>query len=191
MKRLRTVTVAMAIAIFTGCSVYEINYTVDPQTEFLRFHTFAFYDDETSDAIVGGFGVDAITLNTAIQSSLREQLQSKGLSLSTPETADIWINYQAVAETSVSDRYRYNVEELNQSYRRQQIRYSSSFDANRRFQSISDKSAIVVDVIDRNASQVVWRGTLEMPLDLEDPEWQRLDAIRKAVNKLLRKFPSQ
>jgi hypothetical protein len=52
-----------------------------------------------------------------------------------------------------------------------------------------DKGIIIVDVIDRDALQVVWRGTVELPMGVYGSESERVEGIQKAMRKLLKKFP--
>jgi hypothetical protein len=181
--------IAISALALASCSLYEVSYTVDQQTDFSRYKTFSFYSDDITDSMVGVFGVDAATIDSAIKSSIQKHMQGKGFTPSPLDSADIWVNYQSMAESTIADRYNYSLEDLNQSYRQKQIRYSSSFDASRRFTSLYDKGTVIVDVIDRKGSQVVWRGIVETPLARYDTEKQRIAALQRAIGKLLTKFP--
>jgi hypothetical protein len=182
-------SVVITIFALTACSTFKVNYHTDPQTEFSRYHTYAFYSDEIAHSISTVFGVTPSTLDSAVKSSIRAQLQSKGFTRESTDAADIWINYETVAEPTIVDRYQYKLEDLNQSYKSKQIRFSSSLDANRRYPSMYDKGIIIVDVIDRDALKVVWRGTVELPMGVYGSESERVEAIQNAVRKLLKKFP--
>jgi hypothetical protein len=195
MKSLKSATVILAAAMLAGCSMYRVSYSVDPQTDFSPFQTFSFYSDEITDSLVesqiGEFGVGAARLDSALKSSIQKQLQSKGFTPGAPDSADIWVNYQTISESAIADRYQYRLEDMNQSYSRKQIRYSSSLDASRRFPAIYEQGSIIVDVIARNELQVVWRGVVEIPMGAHNTENQRLEAVQLAIKKLLKKFPQQ
>jgi len=174
-----------------SCSLIEVSHTIDPETDFSRYKTFTWYSDGFADSINGLFGVDAAHLDSAIRDSIQQQLHNKGLNLGQPNSADLWINYQAIAQRTAADRYQYRLEDLDQSYIRKQIRYSSSFDASRRFTTFYDEGTFVVDVIDRTSLQVIWRGSVELPIGLYDTEAPRIARMQKAIKKLLAKYPTQ
>jgi hypothetical protein len=189
MTRLTSIVVTLMASVVASCTLFETSYTADPNTDFSQYKTFSWYSDGFAASISGLFGVNAANLDSAIQSTIQQHLQVKGLTLSQPNAADIWINYQAIAKTTSTDRYNYSVEDITQSYIRKQIRYSSSFDASRRFTTVYDQGTFIIDAIDRKDLQVVWRGTVETPIGLYDDENRRIERMQKAVKKLLAKFP--
>ncbi|WP_455209916.1 DUF4136 domain-containing protein [Kaarinaea lacus] len=191
MRKIKSIVFALAVFALSSCSLFEVSHTIDPQTDFSHYQTFSWYSDGFADSISGLFGVNAAHLDSAIRDTIQQQLQLKGLTLSQPDTADLWVNYQAIAQTTAADRYQYSLEDINQSYIRKQIRYSSSFDASRRFTTVYDQGTFVVDVIDRNDLQVVWRGTVETPIGLYDTEAPRIARMQKAIKKLMMKYPAQ
>ena len=183
------ITIAMVALFLAGCTLLETTYTVDQQKDFTQYRTYSWYGDGFSEAVSGLFDVDAARLDTAIRATIQEHMQSQGLAVREPDTADIWINYQATAHTTMSDRYRYSLEDMNQSYKQKQIRYSSSFDASRRYTTEYNEGEFVVDVIDAKNLQVVWRGIVTIPLGLYDEESRNIQRLQKAMAKMLKKFP--
>ena len=183
--------IMMSAIAMASCSLFEVSYTVDPQTDFSQYHSFSWYNEGFDDSISGIFGVNTAHLDSAIRTSIQQQLQHKGFSLSAPDSADLWINYQAIAQSTLSDRYLYSVEDISQSYVRKQIRYSSSFDASRRYTTVYDEGTFIVDIIDRAKMLLIWRGTVETPIGLYNNELRDIKRMQKAVKKLLKKFPPQ
>jgi len=188
MRKILCFVVAIT-ALLTSCSLFEVSYDVDEQTDFSQYRTFSWYSDGFAESISGLFGVDAANLDSAIRATIQKQLLARGISLTQSDSADVWINYQAIAQTTASDRYHYTLEDITQSYIRKQIRYSSSLDASRRYTTVYDQGTFIIDAIDKNRLQVVWRGTVETPLGLYDSEDRRIQRMQKAVTKLLKPFP--
>ncbi len=191
MKKLKYIIITITCIALAGCSLFDITYTKDPQTDFSQYHSFSWYKEGFDDSISGIFDVDTANLDSAIRSTIQQQLQHKGLTLSDPDSADLWINYQAIAQSTLSDRYIYRLEDINQSYIHKQINYSSSFDASRRYNTAYEQGTFTVDVIDRAKMLLIWRGTVETPIGLYDNENRRIERMQKALVKLLAKFSPQ
>jgi hypothetical protein len=181
----------MTATALASCSLIEVSYTIDQQRDFSQYRSFSWYKEGFDDSISGIFDVNIANLDSAVRSTIQQQLQNKGFSLSAPDSADLWINYQAVAQTTLSDRYLYSVDDINQSYIRKQISYSSSFDASRRYSTAYEQGTFIVDIIDRAEMLLIWRGTVETPIGLYDDEHRRIERMQKALIKLLEKFPPQ
>jgi hypothetical protein len=196
MKKINSKTIAITVIMMStiamaSCSLFEVSYAIDHQADFSQYHSFSWYNEGFDDSISGIFGVNTANLDSAIRSTIQQQLQHKGFSLSAPDSADLWINYQAIAQSTLSDRYRYSTEDISQSYTRKQIRYSSSFDASRRYTTAYDEGMFIVDIIDRAKMLLIWRGTVETPIGLYNNEPHDIKRMQKAVKKLLKKFPPQ
>lgn len=182
---------SMVLAMSTSCSLYDVSYTMDKEQDFSHFKTFTWFSDGFSDSISGAFEVDAATLDSAIRNSIEQHLTSKGYVEGPYEQADLWINYQAIAETTTSNIYKYEIKDINQTYKTKLIRYSSSLDASRRFTTRYEMGTLMVDVIDRSSLRVIWRGSVETPLGLYNKEQPKIDRLNKAIHKMLAPFPSR
>ena len=190
MKKLKLLVIVVSAILLASCSLLDISHTSDDQTDFSQYRSFSWYKEGFSDSIRGVFNIDTANLDSAIRSTIQQQFQLKGLTFSDPDTADLWINYQAITQTTLSDRYVYSLEDINQSYIHKQIRYSSSFDASRRYSTAYEQGTFIVDVIDRSEMLLVWRGTVETPIGLYEKESNRIERIQKALEKLLTQYPA-
>lgn len=181
--------ICVCVLLLNSCSLYEVNDIKDANTDFSQYKTFAWLKEDIKDSIRGTFEIDPASLDSTIRHTIQDRLAAKGLTMSVRETPDLWINYQLAATSTVSDQYRYSIDDINQSYKQKAIHYSSSFDANRRYTTAYEQSTLAVDLIDTKRLLVVWRGTVETPLGTGNPEKQRA-TVKKAVIKIIQRIPS-
>lgn len=179
------------LTMVSSCSVFDVSYTMDKEKDFSKYKTFAWFDGGYSDSISGSFDIDAASMDSAIRNSVEQHLTGKGYVEEHHDHADLWINYQAIAKTTTSNEYKYELKDINQTYKTKLIRYSSSLDASRRFTTRYELGTLIVDIIDRATSEVIWRGSVEMPLGLYNKEEKKINRLNKAINKLLIPFPSR
>ena len=163
MKAFKRIVVSIAALLLSGCSPLQTHYSADPQADFSQFRSFSWYSDGFPESISGLFAGGAAQMDSAIRSTIQQQLTEKGLAYINSDSADIWINYQAIGKTSPGGMYRYSMSDMEQGYLRKQIRYSSSFDFNRRYTTFDEQGTLIVDIINSQNLQVVF------PVLQEDP----------------------
>jgi hypothetical protein len=93
MRRLLLVTLALSLAILTGCDG-NVGYNYDQQTDFSKFKTYTLID------IRGGMDKLNDLERRAVEQAVERGLAARGLTKGAPETADLYAGIQVGLDTS-------------------------------------------------------------------------------------------
>ena len=184
-------TIFLLIFFSTGCiPTRSVQSTYDPTANFSTFQTFTWYPAEVPAPKQGSGGALYSTLlDQRIKEAIASELVKNGI---TPDTEapgllvayDIAIGAtQEVANnTDLPPGFGYGYGYWY-GYR---YRYSGAGIQN--FNNINSypKGSIVIDLIDPDTNQVIWRGTFNAEID---PIVTDLDKINRAVATIMAQFP--
>lgn len=160
MLTLRRALLVLTLAA-AGCSGVDVRSDYEPATDFAAYRTYAWLPQTPTAQ------VDELVIGR-IQRAVDAALDAKGLRPVSADEADLMVN-QSVSVTEklrVSDPYySYEPYEL---YR---------------------EGTLVIDLVDAETRQLVWRGTGQTRLaELKTPE-EREERVRRVVEAILARFP--
>ena len=179
------VAAALGLCV-TACSTVRTNYDFDPDTDFGRWRTYAWYPAESVDR---DLRFDSPLIRGRVEAAVDRVLASRGYRRVDDVAPDFYVNFQLA-----TDR-RLDVQTLNRTY---------TFGPGRRgwgasgWQGVGwtetrvrevEEGILVIDLIDSAAAQLAWRGmaTQRLPRN-PTPETisRQMDA---AVQEILARFP--
>ena len=181
--------VVVFILSLTNCTIYEIKRVVDENTDFSAYKTYTWLEE--GQTVEGAFTIETEQLKSLIGEAIETELRQKGLVKANIPNSDIYVSYYA-SQRNISynePQYYYSLADINQNYTIKDIHYSSSFDASRRYAPSDERGVLVIDMIDRSNSRLVWRGVVEAPFGASKTEEGQIQRLNKAVNKLFENFP--
>jgi len=159
----------------------DIHYNFDVDTHFENFKTYKWVEIKDAQK------VDELT-EKEIKSTLDVKLTKKHLTKTDAETADLYIGY----EVGVDAEKQFASYDTNWDYGSGWDRkswYGGFYGRTKGPISTIYRGQLAVDMYDPKNHCLVWRGVVSKALDTtETPEKQR-ESLRKAVNKLLTKYP--
>ncbi len=169
MKRL-----SMATLIVTVCGGMALAQKVvceyDRVADFSKLKTYKWVDIQGTGPLNPSIAHDIVTL-------INTELAGKGLAL-TPGNADLLIGYQTT---------------VNQPRQINWYNRSGPWVVGYGFPQLSiqtvDVGALVLDMYDSAQEQLVWRGSATKALNLSSNANQNHENLRKAIEKLIAKFP--
>lgn len=171
----------VAVVIFTaGCNPIYTSYDFDKDADFERYQTYSWYvipDTIPQDAR------EAIKMNPLTAKRIRrgidEQLADKGLRL-VDEGGDLLVFYHTGgAQLVVLQRTMYSGMDLWAT---------SRVGGSANVQEIT-QGALIIDLFDVQAKQLVWRGIAENARKEDAPPGQVNDTIDKAIVKIFEQYP--
>lgn len=167
MKGLALMAISLLLLASVGAVAQDVNTDYDRSYQLNQLHTFRFATQEraANDALVNEPIIDK-----RIATALTKELTAAGMQ--TSDQPQFWIAYYG----AVKDR----VEVRSTGWGRP---YWGTANIETNYYS---QGTLVVDFIDANTKQAVWRGTLS---DTVEPN-RKHDKLEKAIAKLIKKFQS-
>jgi hypothetical protein len=167
LKALPILLVAAALA----CSTLKTTADFDPKTDFTRYKTWAFREDESMKNSI---------LSKRIQSAVESELSKRGLTRN-EGNPDLWVavHVRLSKETQVTT---YNTG-WGYGYR-----WGGAGMSTATVQEIPVGS-LIVDLVDANQKDLVWRGTASDTLNPEKSPEEKDKALREALAKMFENYP--
>lgn len=159
------------VAACSGLSV-SVNTTFEPGTEFSRFKTFAWMPKAGEESAQQS--AIAATVGRMITGDVEKELAARGYEMKTDGTPDFYLAYRAYVKEKVVPTVTPYM--CGQRVCGQDVTYENI-----------KQGTLILDVIQPDSKQVVWRGTA---VGMTDPS-KREELIALAVKQLLQKFPPQ
>ena len=175
------VLVALALAtLTTGCSSIRLNHDWDRDAPFSSYQTFAWI--EQRPAAADGNARTALVqndlLHKRIQSAVTEELEAHGLRPD-PDNPDLRVVYH----TGIEDKI--NVTDWGYSYSYDYWGYGGrDIDVYQ-----YEEGTLVVDLIDSETTELVWRGWATGTVDRSASPEKRDYRIAEAVHKIMSRYP--
>lgn len=179
--------IGLAAAIMLTASsarAQDVGYNAMPGVDFAKFKTYKWIKIE------GAQYPDQIT-DTQIKTALDEQFATKGLTKTEDDTADVYIGYQV----AVNQEKQWNVYSMGGGpgwgygggyYGRG---YGYGGGTTSATSTTIHVGTLGVDVYDRTAKQLVWRGVASKTIDAGAKPEKRQKNLAKAAKKLLKNYP--
>ncbi len=175
-----SIVVAAIIVIAVGCNPIYTSYDYDKDADFERYQTYMwFVPTETMPKDAQEAAKKSPLTAKRIRRNIDEQLALKGFRL-VEEGGDLFVFYHLGSE---------------QMLQVQQTMYSGMdlWATSRVGGSMNNKEitqgAIIVDLLDAGAKQLVWRGIAENAHAKDAPQEQINDTIDRAIKDIFKKYP--
>lgn len=180
MKRVSLLLTALML-LATNSLAQDVHYNFDVDTHFERFKTYKWVEIKDAQK------VDELK-EKEIKSILNTKLTQKHLTKTDAETADLYIGYQpgVYAEkqfASYDTNWDYGSGWDRKSW------YGGFYGRTKGPVSTISRGQLAVDMYDPKNHCLVWRGVVSKALDTTATHEKEGENLRKAVDKLLSKYP--
>jgi len=161
----------IAAILLAGCSTISVTQDYDPVYDFSKLKTFGFLP------IPKEAGIDQLNANR-FGDAIRNELTAKGFT--TSEKADFSLALLFGKQTKT------NISTYGYGYGPYWGRYGGTGNID---VSQYDEGTLIIDVIDMNKKELVWRGTGKGVTDPNATVEERTANINNAVAQILAQFP--
>jgi len=178
----RAILAAALVLAASSARAQDVGYNAMPGVDFAKFKTYKWIKIE------GVQYPDQIT-DTQIKTALDEQLATKGLTKTEDDTADLYIGYQV----AVNQEKQWNTYSMGGGgpwgfgggY------YGGGYGGGSATTTTTtiNVGSLSVDVYDRTAKQLVWRGMASKTIDTGAKPEKRTKNLGKAAKKMLKNYP--
>jgi hypothetical protein len=149
----------------------EVRSNYMPGTDFTKFHTYKWV------AIEGGQHPNQI-VDQQIKQAIDAQLERKGLTKTTEDTADMLVGYQV----AVDQEKQWNTYGSG-------IGWGMGGGMGTATSSTINVGTLVLDMYDPSAKQLIWTGRATKTLEPSKSPEKNQERLDKAAEKLLKDFP--
>ncbi|MCK5483490.1 MAG: DUF4136 domain-containing protein [Gemmatimonadetes bacterium] len=169
------VAVAGLALTAAGCSGISTTSDWDESFDFSSLSTYAWMDQGLEG------GVSQIMLRR-MYAAVDEDLSNKGFSKADEYTADVLFAYHTGTQDQQQyDTYGYGAGGWWGGYWGGGMTTTTV--------RTYTEGTLILDVVDRESNELVWRGSASSTIDQMDSPEQRVKMIQEAVAKLLKDFP--
>jgi len=175
---------ALATLALAGCSTVKVVTDFDTEASFHSYKTFAWLPGP--EKATGIARIDNPLLAKRIRKSVTRQLQLQSYVEADASSADMLVGYhisleQKVDVTTMNDYYGYG--------RRSSRAWGGSMAHSRTMVHVYETGTLVIDLVDRQRNELVWRGSGESRLT-PNPTPEEIDKkVTEVVGAILAKFP--
>jgi hypothetical protein len=163
------VLLGFALMVGSGLMAQQVHYNFMPGTDFSKYHTFMWVD------IPSNVHPNQI-VSQEIKDAVNNVLATKGLTLATGNTADLYVGYQC----SVDQERQWNAWGTGGRLMGGMGSATSSTISN---------GTLAVDFYDPTSKQLIWRGSAAQTLNPSGNQQKDMERLNKAVAKLLKNYP--
>jgi hypothetical protein len=171
-----------------GCATFTVTTDYDPKAEFSELKTYAWMEPRTTP--LGEEQLHNPLFEKRVVQAVDAVLQARGYRLGQAGTPDFYVGYHTAV------RERIDVWSMNSLYgyppgwgwsHYYRPGYAWSYSPR---MITYEEGTLVLDIIDGESRQLIWRGSYQARLSDEDrtPE-ERQQRVRHAVEEILAKFP--
>jgi hypothetical protein len=148
----------------------DVKYNFMPGTDFSKYHTYKWVTIE-------GASYPNQILDAQIKDAVNSQLAAKGLTMTTGDTADLYVGYQI----AVNQQQQWNAYGMGGGLRWGGMASATS--------STINIGTLVLDMYDPTSKQLVWTGNATKTLDPSSNQEKNQKNLNKAMQKLLKNYP--
>ena len=161
--------VCFTLLVGSGLRAQDVHYNFMPGTDFSKYHTFKWVD------IPSNVHPNQIVAQE-IKQAVNNVLASKGLTLATGDTADVYVGYQC----SVDQERQWNAWGSGGRLMGGMGSATSSTISN---------GTLAIDFYDPASKELIWRGSAAQTLNPSGNQEKDMQRLNKAVAKLLKNYP--
>jgi hypothetical protein len=161
--------VGLALLVGGGLLAQQVTYNFMPGTDFSKYHTYKWVE------IPGGIHPNQI-IDQEIKQAVNNALASKGLTLATGDTADLYVGYQCAVD--------------------QEKQWNAWGTGGRLMGGIGSATSstisngtLAVDFYDPASKELIWRGSAAQTLNPSGNQQKDMEKLNKAVARLLKNYP--
>ncbi|MEO8053766.1 MAG: DUF4136 domain-containing protein [Acidobacteriota bacterium] len=169
-KQILLAFAAATVLAGAGCSSITTNVDFDAGAHFARYRTYAFKDVHDRDAFQ----------MKRVHAAIDRTLAAKGLSRA-EGTPDLWV----VLHTRTRNERRVTTYNSGWGWG---WGWRGGYWNAARVEDIP-VGTLVVDLVDTNAKELVWRGSATRVIDRDETPQERTGYVQEAVDKLFADFP--
>jgi hypothetical protein len=166
----------------THAFAQDVGYNAMPGTDFAKYRTYAWvkiqgeqYPDDITDA--------------QIKQAIDAQLATKGLAKAEPDAADLLVGYQVALDKEKQwNAYGMGGPTWGWGAGYHGYGYGGGGVATATSSTIT-VGTLGLDMYDRGAKQLVWRGKASKTLDANAKPEKRTKNLNKAITKMLKNYP--
>lgn len=153
--------------LLASCSGIRAHANYDPETDFGRYTSYAWYDPPAPD--VGGLSIELDEeLERRLVRRVDEGLERGGLTRAEAIGADLRVRYRVTVEERVQHNDPYYVHDLQTTY---------------------EEGSLVIELVDPDTGEPAWRGIASARLNETSSPEKRAERLDKAVDKILDRYP--
>ncbi len=182
MRRQITFVPLLVSLLSIACSSMSFNHDWDRDADFASYRTYAWLDQSNDPA--SGNAQLARRQNSLLTKRVRTaadvELGQKGLTINT-DSPDLLLVFHTGLQDKVNVTdygYRYSYDYWGWGGRNIDV-YQYT------------EGTLIIDMIDRNTHELVWRGSATATMDEQASSQKREETIAKAVMGILEKYPPQ
>ncbi len=178
----RVALAAAALALMTtAVRAQDVGFNAMPGIDFAKYKTYAWVQ------IQGEKYPDDIT-DTQIKTAIDSQLGAKGLTKGSADSADLLVGYHAAVDKE-QQLNTYSMGGPAWGWGPGYYGYGYGGGSTTSTTSTIHVGTLSVDMYDRGAKQLVWRGMASKTLDPKAKPEKRTKNLTKAVTKMLKNYP--
>ena len=170
-KTIQVFLVLFFIAFTVSCSIYDVRYDYDQQTDFTEFKTFGWMQ------VPEKAGISSLVVQR-VKNAVNAELKAKGLMLMSN-------NPDFLIAVHLGTKDKVQVTDWGYSYGR----YGGYRGSGRISTSQYEEGILILDFVDAKSRKLFWRGTAKAQVqNINTPEKSE-KLTNAAVKKILKKYP--
>jgi len=178
---MKNLFLAATVLVLAACAkTPDVDY--DKTVDFTSYKTFAWLPEATL-AGTGNYQISELT-EKRVQDAVTDKLQQQGMTLVPAAEADVLINYHASVDTKM------DVDTFNTGYGAHWNNWGMGYNTQTTTREY-EVGTLVLDVVDQNTNQLVWRGAREGRLLKNQSPEARNERINEVVTTILSGFPPE
>ncbi|MDX1728419.1 MAG: DUF4136 domain-containing protein [Pseudoalteromonas tetraodonis] len=178
---MKHIFIVAALALLTACTQTP-DWDYDKSANFSNYKTFAWVENASLTKDTNNYQISGL-MEKRVRNAVNNQLsQQLGMQLVDVAQADVLINYHASVDKELE------VDTFNVGYGARWGYWGTGFnhDVSAREYEVG---TLVIDIIDRESNQLIWRGAKDGRLKKKQTPSQREAAIKETVANILSNFP--
>ena len=178
---MKNILIVAALALLTACTQTP-DWDYDKSANFSNFKTFAWVENASLTKDTTNYQINGL-MEKRVRTAVNKELsQTLGMSLVDAAQADVLVNYHASVDKELE------VDSFNVGYGNRWGHWGTGFQRDTTAREY-EVGTLVIDIIDRESNQLVWRGAKEGRLKKNQSPEQREASIKETVANILSNFP--
>jgi hypothetical protein len=180
---MKNLFVIAAVLMLAACAKTP-DWDYDKSADFSSYKTFAWMENASLTKNQTDYQISEL-MEKRVREAVNNELSKNGMTfLADASQADVLINYHASVDTKI------DVDTVNIGYSARWNYWGMGYNTHTTTREY-DVGTLILDVIDRQSNQLVWRGAREGRLIKKQSPEQRTEAVNKAVASILSGFPPE